>query len=232
MTFYLVPLLTIQTTSQLTLLARLHHLRNLTEAQSASTRSPKGLHVLGDDDEHPTSPVGLRSKMGKAAGEVIQLLTPWRYFSLESMGLDGYTKETEQPGGFSSGLWSIGTSTASYLSGTSKSSASPANSAATVMPLHARLDVEMERNFLCFSWWLLHVGWRELEEQVRSTVVEVFKPCVIWHIYEDLRGEKADAYRTFRSNDRVGLKRELAVYDWLRLLDEVKFRIDGTVGQE
>lgn len=176
MTFYLVPLLTIQTTSQLTLLARLHHLRNLTEAQSASTRSPKGLHALDENDEHPTSPVGLRSKMGKAAGEVIQLLTPWRYFSLESMDLDEYTTETEQPGGFSSGLWSIGTSTVSYLSGTSKSSASPANSAATATPLHARLDVETERNFLCFSWWLLHVGWRELKEQVRSAVVEVFKP--------------------------------------------------------
>ena len=176
MTFYLVPLLTIQTTSQLTLLARLHHLRNLIDAQSASTRSPKDPRALGEDDEHPTSPVRSRSGMRKAASEVIQLLTPWRYFSLESMGLDEYTTETEQPGGFSSGLWSIGTSTASYLSGASKSSASPANSAATATPLHARLDVETERMFLCFSWWLLHVGWRELEEQVRSAVVEVFKP--------------------------------------------------------
>lgn len=44
-------------------------------------------------------------------------------------------------------------------------------------------------------------------------------------------GENANAYRTFRSTDRVGLKRELAIYDWLRLLDEVKFKVDGTVGQ-
>jgi hypothetical protein len=117
--------------------------------------------------------------MGKAAGGAVQLLTPWRYFSLESMGLDEYAtgpERTGQPSGLGSGLWSIGVSTASYLLGTSKPSAPPTAPTVTATPLHARLDVETERKFLCFSWWLLHVGWRELEELVRSAVIEVFKP--------------------------------------------------------
>ena len=177
LTFYLVPLLTIQTTSQLTLLARLHHLRNLSDAGTSSSDD--------EDRDEPVRKAPTRSRVGKAAGDVAGLLTPWRYFSLESMGLDEYTSsgpgETEpgHPGGLVSGLWSLGSSTASYLLGTPGSAGSTAarpSSAAAIAPLHSRLDVETERNFLCFSWWLLHVGWRELEEAVRRAVVEVFKP--------------------------------------------------------
>lgn len=163
MTLYLVPLLTIQTTSQLTLLARLHHLRNLTDA--ATTKEM-------DEDEPVVA--------GKKAGGVLGLLTPWTYLA----GTE--PTSTGSSGGFAAGLWSIGSSTASYLLGsstgtastTARPSSSPGTTSAT-RPLHTRLDVEIERKFLCFSWWLLHVGWRELEEKVRDAVVQVFRPCVV-----------------------------------------------------
>ena len=38
------------------------------------------------------------------------------------------------------------------------------------------VDFETNRNFLAFSWWLLHKGWRELMIKVETAVKEVFGP--------------------------------------------------------
>ena len=35
-------------------------------------------------------------------------------------------------------------------------------------------DFEINRNFLAFSWWLLHRGWRDIKTKVESAVKEVF----------------------------------------------------------
>lgn len=180
MTIYLVPLLAIHTTSQLTLLARLHHLRNLAELNSSTENT-------FDDNRDVSSSTSARSPrrsvIGKTVGEIGQLLKPWSYFSLESMGLDEYVG-TEDPsilaqggsaGGIVSGLWSVGTSTASYLLGTGSKPTTSSDKRKEKAPLHMRLDLDTERTFLCFSWWLLHVGWKEIEEQVRPAVKLVFK---------------------------------------------------------
>ena len=37
-------------------------------------------------------------------------------------------------------------------------------------------DFETNRNFLAFSWWLLHQGWRDIMEKVEAAVKEVFGP--------------------------------------------------------
>ena len=37
-------------------------------------------------------------------------------------------------------------------------------------------DFETNRNFLAFSWWLLHRGWRDLMVEVEKAVKEVFGP--------------------------------------------------------
>lgn len=180
MTTYLVPLLAIHTTSQLTLLARLHHLRNLAELSSS------GDDTSGESRDQSTSTSARspqRSVIGKAVGEIGQLLKPWSYFSLESMGLDEYAglENASSPaqgvsaGGVLSGLWSVGTSTASYLLGTDSKPAASSEKRKEQAPLHIRLDLDTERTFLCFSWWLLHVGWKELEERVRPAVKLVFK---------------------------------------------------------
>lgn len=37
---------------------------------------------------------------------------------------------------------------------------------------------EQERKFLTLSWWLLHVGWKDVGERVRRAVEEVFEEYV------------------------------------------------------
>lgn len=37
-------------------------------------------------------------------------------------------------------------------------------------------DFETNRKFLTFSWWLLHRGWRDLMDEVKSAIVLVFGP--------------------------------------------------------
>ncbi|KAI9791166.1 MAG: peroxin [Piccolia ochrophora] len=37
-------------------------------------------------------------------------------------------------------------------------------------------DFETNRRYLTFSWWLLHRGWRQVMEEVRAAVKEVFGP--------------------------------------------------------
>ncbi|KZO94729.1 hypothetical protein CALVIDRAFT_599787 [Calocera viscosa TUFC12733] len=38
------------------------------------------------------------------------------------------------------------------------------------------MTTELERRYLTFSWWLLHVGWKEVGERVRKAVEAVFEP--------------------------------------------------------
>lgn len=42
-----------------------------------------------------------------------------------------------------------------------------------VEPAHGN-DFETNRNYLTFSWWLLHRGWREVMVKVEDAVKEVF----------------------------------------------------------
>jgi peroxin-3 len=37
-------------------------------------------------------------------------------------------------------------------------------------------DFDTNRNYLTFSWWLLHRGWRDVMEKVEAAVKEVFGP--------------------------------------------------------
>lgn len=37
------------------------------------------------------------------------------------------------------------------------------------------VDEEAERKFLTLSWWILHVGWKDVGERVRRGVEEVFE---------------------------------------------------------
>jgi peroxin-3 len=46
------------------------------------------------------------------------------------------------------------------------------------MPL---LGPESEMKFLTMSWWLLHVGWKDVGERVRRAVEEVFDEYVTLH---------------------------------------------------
>lgn len=37
---------------------------------------------------------------------------------------------------------------------------------------------DVENKYLTLSWWLLHVGWKDVGERVRRGVEEVFEGCV------------------------------------------------------
>jgi hypothetical protein len=157
MAVYLVPLLTLHTTSQLTLLARLHHLQTLASLNNGTRE-------------------GSAAKIGGLSS-----LNPLNYFSLESMGLEEFDTHSDKgskswTGTIASGVWSAGTATASYLLGSGTKDKGKTRAVDVPLPLHARIDEDTERAFLCTSWWLLHVGWKELQEQVEAAVGKVFKP--------------------------------------------------------
>jgi peroxin-3 len=37
-------------------------------------------------------------------------------------------------------------------------------------------DLELQRSFLSFSWWLVHCGWRTIMSRVHAAVEDVFTP--------------------------------------------------------
>lgn len=170
---YLLPLLVLQATSQLTLLSRLHLLRTL--AAEHHGISPE--RDEGDDDDvsnisasmSPTSTTFGRLMKAKEA-----IVRPWSYFSLQEMGLQDIAQEDEQAGqgGIAGFVGSVWTELSSGILGSSASTAGPAAPESPQEPLHARLDSETERLFLCMSWWFLHIGWRILEGEAAKAVTE------------------------------------------------------------
>jgi peroxin-3 len=43
-----------------------------------------------------------------------------------------------------------------------------------LLPLEP-ISEETERKYLTLSWWILHVGWKDVGERVRRAVEEVFE---------------------------------------------------------
>lgn len=43
------------------------------------------------------------------------------------------------------------------------------------------IDEEVEMLYLTLSWWILHVGWKDIGERVRRGVEEVFDEYVPFH---------------------------------------------------
>jgi len=41
------------------------------------------------------------------------------------------------------------------------------------------VDEDIERKYLTLSWWLLHIGWRDVASRVRNAVEDVLQGCVI-----------------------------------------------------
>ncbi|TFK31913.1 Peroxin-3-domain-containing protein [Crucibulum laeve] len=65
------------------------------------------------------------------------------------------------------------------------------------------ISEEVESRFLTLSWWLLHVGWKDVGERVRRGVEEVF--------------------------DGVSLKSRLSVMDVHRLVSDVRRRVEHEI---
>ncbi|KAJ9106286.1 hypothetical protein QFC21_001431 [Naganishia friedmannii] len=119
------------------------------------------------------------SRLAKAKNAIIK---PWSYFSLREMGLQDTAEEQDQVSsdgltGLVGGLWRGLVS--SVAGEAAPSSESTFDAASHGGPLHARLDSETERLFLCMSWWFLHVGWRILEEEAERAVGEMSKSLLL-----------------------------------------------------
>ncbi|PSR73243.1 hypothetical protein PHLCEN_2v10903 [Hermanssonia centrifuga] len=65
------------------------------------------------------------------------------------------------------------------------------------------ISEEIERKYLTLSWWILHVGWKDVGERVRRAVEEVF--------------------------EGVSLKTKLAASDLHRLISDVRRRVEFEV---
>jgi peroxin-3 len=44
-------------------------------------------------------------------------------------------------------------------------------------------DLELQRSFLSFSWWLIHRGWKTILTRVHSAVDDVFSSYDVRHLY-------------------------------------------------
>ena len=169
---YLLPLLVLQTTSQLTLLSRLHLLRTLAAEHHGVPSMAENDDNEDDDvstiaDPISPSPSAL-GRLMKAKEAVVQ---PWSYFSLSEMGLQDVADECRDSSGDSNGvLGSIWSGIVSSFVGQTVSTDSQAEHTSAREPLHTRLDPETERLCLCMRWGFLHGGWRILEETAAMAV--------------------------------------------------------------
>jgi peroxin-3 len=79
---------------------------------------------------------------------------------------------------------------------------------------------ESEMKYLTMSWWLLHVGWKDVGERVRRAVEEVFDEYVL--------RLGLDAV-VLTSLFRVSLKEQLSPMELHRLLIDVRRRVEHEV---
>ena len=67
----------------------------------------------------------------------------------------------------------------------------------------SEISEQVEVKYLTLSWWILHVGWKDIAERVRRGVEEVF--------------------------DEVSLKTKLGTVELHRLLSDVRRRVEHEV---
>ena len=83
------------------------------------------------------------------------------------------------------------------------------------------ISEETERKYLTLSWWILHVGWKDVGERVRRAVEEVFEGSVAF-TYSDSRTQ-------YNFMHRVSLKTKLSAADLHRLISDVRRRVEFEV---
>jgi peroxin-3 len=82
------------------------------------------------------------------------------------------------------------------------------------------VDEVVERKYLTVSWWLLHIGWRELAERVRVAVEGVVDGCVLHCL--PLGGVGLNLF------GRVSLKTRLGIDDIRTLINQVRLKVEET----
>jgi peroxin-3 len=83
------------------------------------------------------------------------------------------------------------------------------------------INEESQSKYLTLSWWLLHVGWKDVGERVRRGVEEVFYGFVLLFFFL--------IYLPISASSSVSLKTKLAAIDLHRLLSDVRRRVEHEV---
>ncbi|WVQ85271.1 hypothetical protein IAT38_007436 [Cryptococcus sp. DSM 104549] len=220
-TAYLLPMLYLLTSSQLSVLARNRYLQdiqsNLAEASKAKdipARRPVGY----EDDEGYHTPrrntsEATLSGLGAESTQKQKQKRGWfSSFSVEAMGLsefvEGSTSLLPNPVGL------LPERVTNYLPAFIVPSSSGENQSVRTGEIRAeeaeaqrrQEEEEAERLFLTYSWWLLHEGWKGVAERVDGAVEKVF--------------------------GSMPLKRQLSVHDWERALKEVRAEVEMDLTEE
>ena len=83
------------------------------------------------------------------------------------------------------------------------------------------INEESESKYLTLSWWLLHVGWKDVGERVRRGVEEVFYGFVLLLFFL--------VYLPISASSSVSLKTKLAAIDLHRLISDVRRRVEHEI---
>ncbi|KDR77087.1 hypothetical protein GALMADRAFT_139109 [Galerina marginata CBS 339.88] len=144
-----------------------------------------GKHVLAGDQDEADHEEGWGLGWGPAAGQQKRASRPPRH---------GKGKAPAQSQSQTHGPAAVHGNMSSSVKGKGKSKATP---------WPGPVSEEAESKYLTMSWWLLHVGWKDVGERVRRGVEEVF--------------------------DGVSLKTKLAAVDLHRLVGDVRRRVEHEI---
>lgn len=155
-TAYLVPLLLLLASAQLSTLARIRYMSDV-KSTLPGRPEPSAQHSSMDEDEVEPS----------SAEPTAPTTGGWlRYFSVEAMGLAEYVEDSTP-----SPISSI-TNLFAGLRATDKSKLDVEEKETAGETEAERADAE--RLYLTYSWWLLHQGWQALGDQVEVAVERIF----------------------------------------------------------
>ncbi|KAL7423636.1 peroxin [Cryptotrichosporon argae] len=218
-TVYLLPLLYVLTTSQLSTLARTRYLSDVRASLPLLGPSCAGAYEEhGDDDEDDYDS---ETRIRRSASEATIRPDPpaarrgWlprlSSFSVAAMGLSEYAAGASASVGASAlnpfRYVPAALNPLAYVPESVKALVRPADEGAktTVTVFEEEREREKEdaeRVYLLYSWWILHVGWRAVAARVEDAVDHVF--------------------------GTMPLKRELSVDEWDTLARQVRARVETT----
>lgn len=169
-TAYLIPLLLLLTSAQLSTLARIKYMKDVKSSLPGRCNRPQGSQQMGqpeaEDEDADDTPA---KQVKKTRGAWLS------YFSVEAMGLADFVDQQDS----SSMMARMG----NYLPGFLKPTGAPQDIDAPMFGAEEEEDrAEAERLFLTYSWWLLHEGWKGVADRVDEAVERVFARSVEMHL--------------------------------------------------
>ncbi|WWC87991.1 uncharacterized protein L201_002893 [Kwoniella dendrophila CBS 6074] len=205
-TIYLLPMLYILTSSQLSILARSKYMKDI---QASLEPSP-----IPSEDDHASEGTRTPRNVGPSQTQTRKRAGWFSSFSTESMGLSEYKDSSSSsssiiPNPLSILPTSITSYLPSFIAPSPNSTANHQPSAATIesedllawkKQEEEELKAEAEKLFLTYSWWFLNKGWRLISERVEESVQKIF--------------------------GNMPLKKEFTIEDWELKLKEVRAEIE------